>query len=47
VSALGVFRLCDGLARPTLISRSHSTELAIAAQNTQSGALTLTVPNAR
>jgi hypothetical protein len=30
-----------------LISRSHSTELAIAAQNTQSWALKLTVPNAR
>jgi hypothetical protein len=35
--------------RPTnlLISRSHSTALAIAAQNTQSWALKLTVPNAR
>ena len=30
-----------------LISRSHSTELAIAVQNTQSCGLKLTVPNAR
>lgn len=30
-----------------LISRSQSTELAIAAQNTQSRGLKLTVPNAR
>jgi hypothetical protein len=36
-------------SRPTnlLISRSHSTALAIAAQNTQSWEVKLTVPNAR
>ena len=35
--------------RPTnlVISRSHSTELAMAIQNSQSRALKLTVPNAR
>ena len=45
----GRTRLVLSATRPTnlLISRSHSTELAIAAQNTQSWALKLTVPNAR
>jgi hypothetical protein len=51
VATVELTQILQGLrrARATnlLISRSHSTELAIAAQNTQSWTLKLTVPNAR
>jgi hypothetical protein len=44
---MGSSGLAKARAANLLISRSRSTELAIAAQNTQSWALKLTVPNAR